>query len=400
MPSWKSSVSCLTGAATSGSSVAATFDVAVVGLGAVGSATLQALARRGVRAIGLDRFHPPHTQGSSHGRSRVIREAYYESPVYVPLVRRAYEEWARIARDTGRTLLRQTGGLMIGPARGELVAGALRSATTHGLPHELLDPDEIRRRFPVFNVGDDVVGLLEPRAGFLDPEECVTGCLELAARDGATIRTGNPVTGWRSSGEGLRLQCSAGAIDCGRAVLAAGPWLPALLGEATLPLTVERQVMYWFEPAAGAARFAPDRCPVFIWEWEPGRLFYGIPDHGHGFKAALHHEGLQVSPDRVDRNVGSGEMTAMQALLSRAIPDAPGRLRESAVCLYTNTPDHHFVLGPHPAEPRIVLASACSGHGFKFASAIGEVVADLVEAGKSELDLSAFAPARFRYSEK
>ncbi len=380
--------------------MAATFDVAVVGLGAAGSATLQALARRRIRVIGLDRFHPPHPRGSSHGRSRVIREAYYESPVYVPLVQRAYQEWARIARDTGRALLHQTGGLMIGPAQGELVAGALRSAKTHGLPHQLLRADEIRRQFPVFNPGEGVIGLLEPRAGFLQPEECVAGCLELAARHGATIRTGTAVSRWSRSGEGLRLECDTGDINCGRAVLAAGPWLPALLGEAALPLTVERQVMYWFAPVAGAARFAPDRCPVFLWEWEPGRFFYGIPDHGHGFKAALHHEGLGVSPDTVDRNVGAEEVEAMRALLRRTIPDAPGELREAAVCLYTNTPDQHFILGPHPAEPRIVLASACSGHGFKFASAIGEVIAELVVAGKSELDLGAFAPGRFGEREK
>ena len=380
--------------------MAATFDVAVVGLGAAGSAILQALARRGIRAIGLDRFHPPHTHGSSHGRSRVIREAYYESPVYVPLVQRAYLEWARLAHDTGRTLLTQTGGLMIGPARGELVAGALRSATTHGLPHELLRSDEVRRRFPVFNVGEDAVGLLEPRAGFLDPEECVAACLDLAARYGATIRTGTPITGWSGTRDGLLLESPAGDIACGRAVLAAGPWLPALLGGAGLPVTVERQVMYWFEPAAGARRFAPNRCPVFLWEWEPGRFLYGIPDHGHGFKAAVHHEGLEVTPDAVDRNVGLGEVEAIRELLSRTIPDAPGRLREATVCLYSNTPDHHFILGPHPDEPRVVLASACSGHGFKFASAVGEVVADLVVAGGTDLDLSAFAPGRFTESEE
>jgi sarcosine oxidase len=380
--------------------MAATFDVAVVGLGAAGSATLQALARRGIRAIGLDRFHPPHTLGSSHGRSRVIREAYYESPVYVPLVQRAYQEWARIARDTGRTLLQQTGGLMIGPAQGELLAGALRSAKTHGLPHQLLRPDEIRRRFPVFNPGEDVIGLLEPRAGFLHPEECVAGCLDLAARHGATIRTGAVVSRWSRNGAGIQLACSSGDINCGRAVLAAGPWLPALLGGAELPLTVERQVMYWFAPVAGAARFAPDRCPVFLWEWRPGRFFYGIPDHGPGFKAAVHHEGRAVTPDGVDRSVGDGEIEAMRALLRRTIPDAPGGLRDAAVCLYTNTPDQHFILGPHPADPRILLASACSGHGFKFASAIGEVIADLVVAGKSDLDLSAFAPGRFGARDK
>lgn len=373
----------------------ATFDVVVVGLGAAGSATLQALARRRIRAIGLDRFHPPHTQGSSHGRSRVIREAYYESPVYVPLVQRAYVEWARIARESGRALLHQTGGLMIGPAGGELVSGARQSAELHGLPHQLLDPAEIRRRFPVFTVDDGHVGLLEPRAGFLDPEGCVAACLELAARQGAVLRFETPVTRWRRTGGGLRLETGQGGIECGAVVLAAGPWLPSLLGAATLPLSVERQVMYWFEPRARPERFKADRCPVFIWEWEPGRFFYGIPDHGSGFKSALHHEGATATPERVDRSVSEVEVQAMRGLLEQRIPDAPGALKETAVCLYTNTPDHHFVLGPHPEEPRIMLASPCSGHGFKFASAIGEVLVDLVTGGRSAYDLSVFAPGRF-----
>jgi sarcosine oxidase len=372
------------------------FDVAVVGLGAAGSATIQALARRGLRTIGLDRYHPPHHHGSTHGRSRVIREAYYESPAYVPLVQWAYQEWDRIGRDSGRPLLRQTGGLMLGSADGELVAGALQSATLHGLPHELLGPAEIRRRFPIFEVSNEQVGLLEPRAGFLDPEGCVSACLELSVRAGATLRFETLVTGWRRSGAGLRVHTSGGDVECGALVLAAGPWLPALLGESVLPLTVERQVMYWFEPLSAPERFGADRCPVFIWEWDQGRFFYGIPDHGHGFKTAVHHEGQLVSPEGLDRSVGAAELEAVRALLLRAIPDAPGRLREAAVCLYTNTPDRHFVLGRHPDEPGIMLASPCSGHGFKFASAIGEVLADLVVAGESRFDLGLFAPGRFR----
>lgn len=373
----------------------ATADVAVVGLGAAGSATLQALARRGVSAIGIDRFHPPHIHGSTHGRSRIIREAYYESPAYVPLVQRAYQEWTRIAGEAGRSLFTRTGGLMIGPADGELVAGARRSASEHGLPHELLTAAEIRRRFPAFDPGSDQVGLLEPRAGFLDPDQCVSGCLELAIRYGATIRLGTMVRSWRRNGSGIRLETSGGSLDCGRAVFAAGPWLPSLLEGGLLPFTVERQVMYWFDPLLQPEQFRADRCPIFIWEYAHGRFFYGIPDHGHGFKTARHHEGEMVAPDSVAREVKASEVAAMRALLQRTIPAAPGALRETAVCLYTNTPDYHFVLGTHPHEPGIILASPCSGHGFKFASAVGEVVTDLVVAGRTEYDLGPFSPSRF-----
>lgn len=373
----------------------ATADVAVVGLGAVGSATLQALARRGVTAIGIDRFHPPHNLGSTHGRSRVIREAYYESPVYVPLVQRAYGEWDRLADETGRTLLTRTGGIMIGPADGELVRGATASAEQHGLPHELLGASEIRRRFPVFNVEGDHIGLVEPRAGFLDPEQCVTACLEVAARHGAELKLGVTVESWRAGRTGVRLETSAGPVDCGRAVLAAGPWLPGLLGSTLLPLTVERQLMYWFDPIADAGQFTADRCPIFIWEYARARFFYGIPDHGHGFKTALHHDGELVTPETVVRTVRPSEIEEMRRLLAGKIPKAPGKLRETAVCLYTNTPDLDFVLGNHPEEPFVFLASPCSGHGFKFASALGEVIADLVTGGATEYDLGAFSPGRF-----
>lgn len=373
----------------------ATADVAVVGLGAAGSSTLQALARRGVSVLGIDQFHPPHNLGSTHGRSRVIREAYYESPVYVPLVQRAYREWARLAEETGRHLFTQTGGVMIGPPDGEVVMGSKASAEQHGLPHELISAAEIRRRFPAFNPADDSVGLVEPRAGFLDPEQCVSACLEVAATNGARLELGVTVTGWKRNGSGIRLETTGGVVECRKAVFSAGPWLPALLGGSSLPLSIERQIMYWFEPIADPAQFGPDRCPVFIWEYARDRLFYGIADHGHGFKAAFHHDGQMVTPETVDRTVRPSEVEAMRRLLERVIPKAPGKLRETVVCLYTNTPDHHFVLGSHPEEPGIFLASPCSGHGFKFASAVGEVVADMVTVGKTEYDLGAFSPTRF-----
>lgn len=373
----------------------ATADVAVVGLGAMGSATLQALARRGVSVVGIDQFHPPHNLGSTHGRSRVIREAYYESPVYVPLVQRAYREWARLAEETGRKLFTRTGGIMIGPPDGEVVLGSKASAEKHGLPHELLTAPEIRRRFPVFNPAEDAIGLVEPRAGFLDPEQCVTACLEVADRHKADLRLGVTVSGWTGSGSGIRLETTGGAVECGRVVFTAGPWLPRLLGRARLPLTVERQVMYWFEPRAQPELFRPDRCPVFIWEYQRDHLFYGIPDHGPGFKTALHHDGKSVTPESVDRAVTESEIGGIRELLKRVIPESPGKLRETAVCLYTNTPDHHFLIGAHPDEPRIVLGSPCSGHGFKFSSAIGEVLADLATTGRTEYDLSAFSPTRF-----
>jgi sarcosine oxidase len=366
-----------------------------VGLGATGSAALLAIARRGKRIIGLDRFSPPHTLGSSHGRSRIIREALYESPIYVPLVRRAYELWQALERDTGRDLLRRIGGLMLGPPDGALVQGASRSAEMHAVSFEVLNAVDIRRRFPVFQPADGSVGIFEPRAGFLDPEGCVAGALDLAVRAGADLRCDTAVTGWSGTGSGIRLVTSRGQLECGTLILAAGPWMAGFLREAAISLTVERQVMYWLRPSGDRLRFSADHLPVFIWEWERDRLFYGIPDHGAGFKVARHHEGDTVTPDAVDRRVHAGEIAEMRALLVRTIPEADGPLVEAATCLYSNTPDRHFVLGRHPREPRVLLASPCSGHGFKFASAIGEVLADLATGRTPSFDLGPFRPDRF-----
>ena len=356
-------------------------EVAVIGLGAMGSSAALALTRRGVRVVGLDRFHPPHVFGSTHGRSRVIREAYYESPVYVPLVRRAYELWEQLEQETGLTLFRRTGGLMLGPPDGALVTGSRRSAMEHNLPCELLDATEMRRRFPALRPRQGEVGVLEPRAGFLDPEASVEGSLALAAKRGADLEFGVTVEDWERKGDGLALRTSAGVVECDTAIVAAGPWAAGLLGD-TLPLSVERQVMYWYRPAVDPARFAPDRLPVFIWEHQPDRLFYGIPDHGAGVKVARHHEGESVAPDHVSRSVHPSEIAAMDAILRDTIPDLVGPPVEAVTCLYTNTPDRHFVLGPLSGEPRVIVASPCSGHGFKFASVIGEVLADLALCGK------------------
>jgi len=374
--------------------VASRAAVAVIGLGAMGSAAALALARRGIPVLGLDRFHPPHQFGSSHGRSRIIREAYYESPVYVPLVQRALDLWRALEQESGRTLFQPTGGLMLGLPEGELVTGSRLSAQAHGVPVQLLDAAEIRRRYPELRPERGTIGVLEERAGFLDPEGAVEACLTLAQRAGAAFRYGTPVSGWRRSRNGLVLATTAGTVECDSAILTAGPWTEPLLGGLRLPLAVERQVMYWFRPPT-AGLFGPDRLPVFIWEWAPGRFFYGVPDHGAGLKVARHHEGQLVTPDGMARSVGVEEIAEMRVILRDRIPDADTPPAGTMTCLYTNTPDCHFVLGPHPDEPRLIVASACSGHGFKFATVIGEILADLATTGTSPYDLSLFRPDRF-----
>ncbi len=371
------------------------FDVIVVGLGAMGSATLHALAGRGLRALGVDQFAPPHTLGSTHGRTRIIREAYFEHPLYVPLVRRAYELWDELERESQRTLFHRTGGLMIGRADGALVAGARRSAVEHGVPHEILAADEVRRRWPAYDPPADHAALFEVRAGLLLPEACVATYLELASRKGAMIRTGEPVRSWRADGDGVAVTTDVGSYRAGRVVITAGSWLCSLVPDVPLPLTIERQMFHWFEPAARRDLHHATRCPLALWEFERDRMVAMFPDLGDGVKAGVHHEGETTDPATVRRTTTPQEDADVREILARLMPDAGGRQLEARVCLYTNTPDHDFLIDAHPARPAALLVSPCSGHGFKFASAIGELVADIATHGERNFDLTPFRLARF-----
>ena len=370
------------------------YDVAVVGLGAMGSQTLAALAGRGAHVVGIDRFAPPHTEGSSHGRSRIIREAYFEDPIYVPLVQRAYEGWRRLEAASGCRLLRTTGGLWYGRPDGPLVRGTLRSVAAHALPHERLDAVEMRRRFPAFHTADDWVGILEPRAGVLDPEGAIAAALTVAERHGATIIRDTPVLGWVAQPDHVTVTTPAGTIRADRLVLSTGMWMAELAAPLARHLTVQRNVLYWFD-ALDPDAFAQARCPVFLAELSDTRMLYGFPDTGDGVKVALHHHGPVCTPGTVDRNVAPTEIEAMRALLRDWLPSANGPLRATAVCTYTNVPDGHFILDRHPRSERVWVASPCSGHGFKFSTAIGEVLADLALTGSSWLDLAPFGLARF-----
>jgi sarcosine oxidase len=361
----------------------------------MGSAAACHLARRGARVLGLDRFAPPHDFGSSSGRSRIIREAYFEHPAYVPMVQRAYELWDALERDSGRRLRLETGGLMIGPPEGALVAGALLSARTHGLRHEVLDAAALRQRAPALEPTDGTVAVWEPRAGVLFPEACISAHLEQAARAGATLATEEPALSWSAGRGGVEVRTAKGRRRARRLLLACGAWTTRMLGGLELPLTVQRQVLIWLQPKEPAL-FAPERFPVFIWEDEPGRFIYGFPELGDGVKVARHQEGERTEPDRVRRAVGPDDIAPLRITLARLMPAVNGMLRDSAVCLYTNAPDGHFVIGAHPAHPEVLIASPCSGHGFKFASALGETLADLLLGAPPRFDLSRFALERFR----
>lgn len=378
-----------------------TFDIIIAGLGAMGSAAAFRLARRGARVLGLDRFRPPHTRGSSHGYSRIIRQAYFEHPQYVPLVQRAYECWAELERLSGMRLFVRTGGLMLGRPESAVVHGALLSAREHGLSHRLLSSEDVRARFPVFRIPDGTVAVWEPDAGFLRPERCIEAHLGLATRAGATLRFDETVLSWSQADHGVKVRTSGGEYIARRLVVAAGAWAADLTGNARLPMVVERNVQHWFRVPREPQRFDSNHFPVFIWEHADGATWYGIPSDAsepdvRGVKLALHHQGDTArEPDGISRDVTDDDVRSVRALIQQYLPDADGPVAESAVCLYTNTPDEDFVIDSPSGHPEMLVVSACSGHGFKFSSAIGEAVAELVLDGGSSLDLSPFGLARF-----
>jgi sarcosine oxidase len=371
-----------------------TSDVAIVGLGAMGSAVAYHSSKRGQSVVGFDLSTPPHTLGSTHGESRIIREAYFEHPLYVPIVQRSYECWSELQEESGERLLLRTGGILIGPREGTLVAGTRFSADLHRLDYEVLSAKQIRKHYPALEPEEPTVGIWEPRAGILLPEKCVEAHLALAQRHGAELHFNEPVTEWKPDRDGVAVTTPAGTYRASRLVLAPGPWMSQFLPDLALPLSVERQVLYWFDPAEDREHFDLERLPVFAWEYMSGQLFYGFPNLGNGVKVALHHHGEITEVDSIDRNVGNEEAEAMRLIVRAALPKLAGPLLHAHVCMYTNTPDEHFAIDFHPDLRQVLIVSACSGHGFKFAAVVGEIVSGLLVDGRSAFDLSPFRISR------
>jgi len=360
--------------------------VIVIGLGIMGSATAWALARRGVRVVGLEQYAPFHALGSSHGKTRIIREAYFESPEYVPLVQRAYELWDELGERTGRRLLRVTGGVSIGRLDSPFIVGARESAQRHGLAHELLDAQEARKRFPVLALPDDFVALVEGRAGILFAEECWRAFCEDAVRHGAELRFGVRVHGFVLDGEGMTVETDSGRLRADRVVVTAGPWSTTLLADLGLPLEVRRVLVVHVQPD-DPTRFRPEVLPIFIMDVPEGE-YYGFPFlPDQGVKFGRHDDGEVCTPESVRRTVTDDEVRWMTGVLERYLPGAAREILMTVTCLYTMTPDSHFVIDRHPEWPQVVFAAGFSGHGFKFASVMGEALADLALEGASRLPI-------------
>jgi sarcosine oxidase len=373
----------------------ATYDVAVIGLGATGSAALMNLALRGARTIGIEQFEPGHDRGSSHGETRIIRLGYFEHPSYVPLLRRTYTLWRELEARAGRPLMHITGIVEMGLPESEVVSGTLAASREHGLPHEVMDAGEAMRRFPAFRIPQDFAAVFQPDGGFLAVEPSIAAMIGQACAAGATVRTEETVLSVSSQTSGVRLETTDGPVDAGSVIVAAGAWLPRLMPGLSAPLRPTRQVQAWFRPE-GSALFAADRFPVFLLESAHG-THYGFPDYGGaGIKIARHHHADETTdPDSIDRDISGEDEAMIRAAVAAHIPSANRTMVAAKTCLYTVTPDHHFIIDRLPGSPNIVVASACAGHGFKFAPVLGEALAQLALDGATTHDLSRFGLGRF-----
>lgn len=393
-----------------------TCDVVVVGLGGMGAAALAHLARvrPRLRVVGVEQHEIPHAFGSSHGSSRVIRTAYFEDPRYVPLLYRSYELWRELERDSGAQLYTQTGCLNLGPRAHPLMRSLLECVRVHALPHDLLDAAALRKRFPAFSVDDEVIGLHEEDAGILQPEKCTAAHVEVAVRNGARVLVHERVLRLdvtataTATGKAIDVVTDKRTLSCAHVVLSIGPWLPSVPGAALYSplaslmsrMTAQRQVQLWFAPPNET--FAFGAFPVFIHfgRYEGDGAYYGMPPHGgNGVKVCRHGGGVPTTPDVVDRSTTAADIDDVRAFLRRTLPalgDEP--VTRSEVCMYTMTPDAHFVVGRPPIDPiddaPIVVLGGFSGHGYKMASAIGEIACELVTSGRSQQDISIFDPAR------
>jgi len=375
---------------------AAHYDAIVIGIGGMGSAAVYHLARRGKRVLGLEQFDIPHDLGSSHGITRIIRLAYYEHPSYLPLLRRAYELWRDLQAAAGEQLLFLTGSIDAGPPDSQVFDGSRTSCERYGLAHEVLSSAELTRRFPAYRLPQATMAVFQPDGGFLTPERCIVAHIVLAQAAGAEIHAREPVQAWEATSNGVRVRTERGIYEADKLVLSAGAWMAKLAAPLASVAVPERQVLAWFQPTR-LDLFKPERFPVFNLLVEEGR-YYGLPIHGvPGFKLGRYrHLDETVDPDQVDRACYPRDEAVLRGFAERYFPEGAGPTMGLRACMFTNTPDGHFILDLHPNHPQVCIASPCSGHGFKFCSVVGEVMADLAEHGATRHDIGMFRLARFQ----
>ena len=378
------------------------YDAIVIGLGGMGSAALYHLAKRGLNVLGIEQYEIPHKLGSSHGLTRIIRLAYYEDLSYVPLLRRSYELWAELEREFGQQLFYQTGSIDMGPAEGEVFRGSLRSCLENDFAHKVLDCRQLSARFPGYRMPGETMAVFQPQGGLLLPELCISAHAQLAQHHGAEIHSGERVLGWEIlADERLALRTDAGRYIAEKLVICGGAWAYKLAPQLAKVAVPERQALIWLAPKQ-PDWFGPERFPVWNAQVEEGR-YYGLPEFNPsgqtpGMKLGrYHHRGQICDPDTVDRALDEEDEALLRGFAERYFPAGAGETLDMQVCMFTNTPDEHFVLDVLPGAPQVSVAAGFSGHGFKMASAIGEIMADLAQRGETRHDIALHRLARFRH---
>ncbi len=367
----------------------------VVGAGGMGSAATYQLSAKGLAVLAIEQFGLAHSRGSSHGQSRIVRQAYFESPDYVPLLRRAFDLWAGFPPSLRPV---QTGCLVIGSSDSAMIGGTLQSASRWDIPIEMLSIRQMASRFPQFQLADDEVGVFEPGGGYVNPEGTVRWLLERARQNGAEVLLSTPALGWRADGDGVSVETDSQIYTAAKLVLTAGSWTPSLAINSALPLRIVRRVMHWFQPLGDPSQFAPATMPTYIFDLGVGDEIYGFPvaDSEGTVKVGFHHRGGPANPNALQPAASQDEIAEMRGVLASRIPALDGSPVRSAGCMYTLTPDEQFVLGPLPAfDDRVVIAAGFSGHGFKFVPVVGEIITDLVTEGRSRQRIEFLSPSRF-----
>jgi sarcosine oxidase len=355
-----------------------TFDTIIIGLGAMGSAAAYSCARAGRKVLGLEQFQFVHDRGSSHGQSRIIREVYYEHPSYVPLVQEAFGRWRELEERSGTALLTRCPCANIGPPGSEIIRGVQAATRQHGLAAETWDAATLRKRLPQFTLPEDYVAVVEANAGWLRVEECVRAQLDQARRHGAELHEEERVVRWTNRSGSVEVTTERATYHAGSLIITAGPWAGQVLADLGLPLKVMRQLQLWFMPPEPNRFCSPD-FPIFIVDAAFG-AFYGVPaDAGPGIKLAQHYGAPELEqPEQIDRIITEADLAPVREFQRRHLPAlAAAPLAASAVCIYTLTPDRHFLIDRHPEHDNVVLAAGFSGHGFKFAPVVGEILYEM-----------------------
>lgn len=372
------------------------YDTIVIGVGGMGSSTVYHLAERGQDVLGLERYDIPNEMGSSHGVTRIIRKAQYEHPAYVPLVRRSYELWRELEAETDRELLHITGSIDAGPVDGTVFNGSKRSCEVHDIDYEILSSDEVNARFPGYDLPDHHKAIYQPDGGFLVPEQCIIGYVEAAQAAGADVRAREPVADFTELADGgVRVTSSKGTYEADELVITAGAWARQFLPDLEEQVVPVRQVLAWLQPSE-PSQFSASNFPVFIHGTKDNH-YYGFPKHDvPGFKfGKFNHLGETVDPDEMDREPRPEDEELLRSYADRFFPEGAGPTMRLSTCMFTNTPDDHFILDTLPDHPQITVGAGFSGHGFKFASAVGEVLADLAINGETDHNIDLFRADRF-----